>query len=647
MQKLRIVFAISSVLFLVVLAVSPLKDYFEEWKGYQARYNRLVATLPQRVEPVAIGIKQIWFQELGVIDRCETCHLGLTNDALAGAPQPFRTHPRIHHDAESFGCTPCHNGQGRATTADEAHGSVEYWERPLLPGSYIQAACGKCHKEENVPYAPLLNNGREYILESNCVACHKIDGYTKEWVPRLDGIGSEVNRTWLASWLKDPKGYDPVTRMPNFLLTDDEANTLADFLMTFTESPGGIQVEPLPPDLASGAAVKNDKIVEQGKTIFREARCISCHLVNGRGGTTAPELGAVASKVSEAWLYTYIGNPKYLQPGVQMPRFGFSPAERLAVVAYMESEFVDLEAQPPAARTPGAGFFDRGLAFFQNYDCAGCHRLGDMKKAAVMGPDLTLIGSKKLYEIDFGKSGIRQTLPSYLHTKVKTPRVFSAAMKMPKFPYSDDTVRAIAVALLARTDEPIPDNLTVPPKPAGTFIPQGDFGTLVDDMACLACHRMEGRGHTIAPDLTPEASRAQRDWIRGYFKVPYSLRPTLTVRMPNLFLSDAQITTLVDYMEAVFVADSLRQTVEVNPGTVAQGKMLFFGTYGCQSCHQLGGQGGYVGPPLDHAGSRLTPGWIFHWLKNPQALVPNTIEPNNVLSDKDAGSLTAFLVSLR
>jgi cytochrome c1 len=39
----------------------------------------------------------------------------------------------------------------------------------------------------------------------------------------------------------------------------------------------------------------------------------------------------------------------------------------------------------------------------------------------------------------------------------------------------------------------------------------------------------------------------------------------------------------------------------------------------------------------------LTPAWIFHYLKNPQALRPGTIEPNQQLSDDDARALTAFL----
>jgi len=61
----------------------------------------------------------------------------------------------------------------------------------------------------------------------------------------------------------------------------------------------------------------------------------------------------------------------------------------------------------------------------------------------------------------------------------------------------------------------------------------------------------------------------------------------------------------------------------------------------------VGGNGGYVGPPLDKAGNRLTPGWIYHWLLNPQKYKPETLEPRAGLSDAEAKDLTAYLMSLK
>lgn len=647
MNKLWKYFAMASVAFLVVLAVSPFKDFFREWKGYQMKYNRVIADLPRRVKPAEIGIKQVWVQKLDRVDRCVTCHLGVEEPALASAPEPFRTHPRIYHDIEELGCTICHEGQGAATEYRESIGKVKYWDTPILPRQFMEASCAKCHKEKDVPQAPILNLGRTLIEESNCMGCHKLDGYEKQWIPALDGIGLKVDRTWLVNWLKNPKGYFPGTRMPNFLLTDEEANTLADFLLSFKSLPGNESLQPLPAQLVSANDAQKAKLAELGSTRFREARCISCHPVNGRGGYVATELGKVASKVNAQWLYNYIKNPKRLLPGVRMPRYRLKEEELSGMVAYMQSEFVDYDREQLPPHTPDPAYYEKGLALFKKYNCAGCHRLSVISKEQEPGPELTSIGSKKMYEIEFGASGIEQTLPSYLTTKLLNPRAFATSLRMPRYEFTEKEAEAITVALLGNTSERIPDELIVHPAPPSTYSPQGDFGRLVDDLACLGCHKMNGRGRLVATDLSLEGSQAQAHWIEGYFRIPYSLRPILTERMPNLFLSDGEIRTLVDYVGKVFLADSLERTVPSDAATAGKGKGLYFERYACQSCHQIGGTGGYVGPPLDKVGGRLNAGWIFHWLKNPQAFKPATLEPNNNLSDADADALTAYLMTLK
>jgi mono/diheme cytochrome c family protein len=647
MTKLRLSFALSGVVFLLVLAVAPLKDFFREWKWYQYEYNDLITELPQKVKPAEIGIKQVWVRGLDRIDRCGTCHLGLSEPALQEARQPFRAHPRIDHDFEEFGCTVCHEGQGAATTYKGSVGKVEYWDKPMHPTKFMEASCGKCHKEKEVLHAPILTAGRKLIQESNCAACHRTEGVEKQWTPSLDGIGSKVNRSWLVNWLKNPKAYFVKTRMPNFLLSDEEVNILADFLMTLKTFPHDATLDRLPTVLTSGTETQREKLAELGATRLSEARCISCHSINGRGGTVATELGKVASKANPAWLYSYMKNPKRLQPGVEMPRYRFSETELAAVVASIQSEFVDydMEEQPP--HTPDPSYFEKGRALFKKYNCSGCHELGGMMKAEEMGPDLTSIGAKRIYEIDFGRSGIEQALPSYLFTKVKSPRVFSPTMKMPSYEFTDEEAQAITVALLGNTEEGIPEEFKVPAKPQSTYAPQGEFGKLVDDLACFGCHTMFGRGRLAATDLTLEASQAQRKWIEKYFKIPYSLRPILPERMPNLFVSDAEIKVMVDYMEKVFIADSVEREVRVDQARMAKGKMLYYEKYGCQACHQINLKGGYVGPALDKAGSRLKAGWIFHWLKDPQAFKPETIEPKNNLTDEEAEALTVFLMSLK
>ena len=47
------------------------------------------------------------------------------------------------------------------------------------------------------------------------------------------------------------------------------------------------------------------------------------------------------------------------------------------------------------------------------------------------------------------------------------------------------------------------------------------------------------------------------------------------------------------------------------------------------------------------SGDRLTSGWVYSWLQDPQRYVPETIEPNNGLKDDELRALTAYVISLK
>lgn len=78
---------------------------------------------------------------------------------------------------------------------------------------------------------------------------------------------------------------------------------------------------------------------------------------------------------------------------------------------------------------------------------------------------------------------------------------------------------------------------------------------------------------------------------------------------------------------------------------------------GCGGCHIIPGINdaeGLVGPPLNHMGKRVfiagvlrnTPENMIHWLRNPQAVVPNNAMPDMGLSEADARDIAAYLRTL-
>ena len=651
MTRLRKVYFITAIAFLGVLAISPLKDYFSEWRSVQKNYNRYIKKLPEKVKPAPLALKQIWIPKLNRTDRCITCHNGFDDPKLANAPLPFRSHSKIPHEMGSFGCTICHNGQGLATNFSDAHLPSAFWDKPVLPNRYLESSCGRCHVNENLKMTPNLNRGRQEIDELNCVGCHNLSGgYRKSYIPSLNGIGSKVvGRSWLTHWLKNPRDIRPQTKMPNFLLSSKEVEILSDFLMSFKSFSGDLKLDSLPE-----IYIKNkdaDDFITQGKTRFSEARCISCHAVDGKGGHLAPDLAKIASKASALWIFNNIKNVHILQPGVEMPQYGFSTDELASITAYMESEFVDRDTPKDtiAVHEPPANFFEQGIALFNQYNCGGCHNLTSEKVSLNRGPDLISIGSKKIYQIDFGSANIPHTLYDYIDEKIKSPRTFGVSTRMPEYQLNKADNEAITTVLLSWQNEPLPLEFIKTVPPPLKFDPQGKVGLIIQKYSCLKCHTINQTGGKIAPDLSIVGSQLQQKWVEGYFKVPYSLRPVMEERMPNLFISENEIETLSDYFFKVLLSDSLSipSNWDYSAGAIVRGQGLFMEKYGCQSCHIVGGNGGYVGPPLDKAGDRLQPGWIYRWLLDPQKFKPETLEPRSGLSEAEAKDLTAYLMSLK
>src|SRR3974377_1287903 len=101
-KHFRALFALVTVLFVAVLAISPVKDYFSEWKRFQRDYVRYAQTRSDTKALMAsfhAGIDHILIPEMKVVDRCTTCHIGISDPKLqdSSVPQPFRAHSFIPH----------------------------------------------------------------------------------------------------------------------------------------------------------------------------------------------------------------------------------------------------------------------------------------------------------------------------------------------------------------------------------------------------------------------------------------------------------------------------------------------------------------------------------------------------------------------
>jgi mono/diheme cytochrome c family protein len=655
-------FGVVSLLLLISLAIAPAKNHFSEWRHYQDQYLSLIrgrgdaVTLQRHLQG---GIQQIWLPDLGVVDRCTTCHVGLKEASLADVSmQPFRRHPVIPHKLDEFGCVVCHRGQGAATTVEEAHRSTLAWEQPILPARYLEASCGQCHRAA-LTGTPQLNLGRTLLARYGCVSCHTVklpDGGTMQATddPRsLSHIADKTTREWIYAWLKDPQAYAVSATMPNFKLSDPDARDISAFLIANST--------PLPEDTATlpASAPKAPPDPTTAASLYGESFCASCHAVqnaagNVVGGDIGPELTRVGSKVKPEWLQAWLRNPRAYDAETAMPHYRFNDQQVSLLSGYLEGKAdsdllanVHLDVATPEQ-------IAHGKTLATEYGCATCHEISGIKKPENFAPELTRIGSKPITQLIF-LTGMPHTLPDYISAKIRQPRSFGAALKMPQFSFAPAQGDALTTALLSLTDrsQNLPRALTVPAPRPSDYQPAGKAGKLMADLACFSCHTINGRGGDMAPDLTWEGSSVQRLWLQAFLKNPNTLRPSLIRRMPRFNLSDSEINELTDYIMTVYQTPAFDRDSMPESGypaaQVEQGKQLFYAKYACQSCHIVDTKTdkGYIGPTLTQVGSRLNAAWIYNWLKNPQALRPAAMEPNFNMSDEDARALTAFLMMQR
>lgn len=285
-----ILFAVFSVSLFVLVSLVFWKEAHPEWEEHQrAFYERLAEKTgdPQsRHHPLKIN--QIWIAELNRADRCTICHLGIENPAFSDAPQPFTVHPYLDdymskHPFDRFGCTVCHDGNGRAVRFDKTHGFVKHLDRQPLSGAYVQSSCTRCHVEFYSPdvefeSAPELMRGKRLFFQLGCGACHSVRqlGTVSALAPDLSDFGSKSElafdllhdftypnlkgehsmRNWewehfqdpLKIMPGDPAQNIPPTIMPNFGLDEREANALTIFVMSLKDR----QLEGIPPSYIPG-----------------------------------------------------------------------------------------------------------------------------------------------------------------------------------------------------------------------------------------------------------------------------------------------------------------------------------------------------------------------------------------------------------
>jgi cytochrome c551/c552 len=338
------------------------------------------------------AIVQINVAEANIVDRCESCHMNtreplkITEAAMVakGAKQPdeyakaFASHTEPEllaiHDPEKFGCSPCHQGNGRATTSvEKAHGNYEHWLWPLYPKENSQAGCQSCHAADMVLASGdtqflTINNGKDLFRQRGCMGCHRYEGYDKE-PDDLNSIGQQIKQIETQK-KENVKNTADLMTQADAAESNDEANALntkaIDLKVANSKLDGRLQQL----DFQSHSLMQDQKKV-------------------------GPNLKDVRLKLNKNWIPVWLKKPSDFRPTTKMPNFRLTDHQIQAISAYIwQSGFTDdLPKHKP-------GNAAHGKELFEERGCLACHSIGegDQTQGGTFAANLTRVGEKANYD---------------------------------------------------------------------------------------------------------------------------------------------------------------------------------------------------------------------------------------------------------
>lgn len=410
---MRTALAIAALVVLIVHGVVFYNQFLNPWSSQQKAYFEQAQTRArntaekEELQSRAPKVEQLLVSQFGEsrVDRCMTCHIASDDPRFKDHFQPLKSHPYTvamgdvqkkngewerKHKFNDFGCTVCHDGQGRGLDQFHAHGADEFWPDPLLGyvtqanwrkdfthlkgKEYMEAACAQCHTEENFSGTPHVGRGRQLFFKYNCFGCHKIEGLSEGTLgPELTEAGKKFKVDYLWESIVEPRANLATSFMPQFKMPVDDVRDLVVFLKSrkgFNYNETGLsryraKVNPklegpeaaalIPASLPTQPAAPH----VAGFELLDQHSCMACHKVNDKDGGIAPDLTWEGMLRDPDWIFEHFKNPRNKMPDSIMPSF-----------RYNDSLFHDMTGYLASLKTPPK--FAPGQETFKAI-CARCH----------------------------------------------------------------------------------------------------------------------------------------------------------------------------------------------------------------------------------------------------------------------------------
>ena len=622
-----------------------------------------------------VGIKQIHLMDIDLVDRCESCHLGIREPVEIGRNDliypVFQSHPRPDlltiHDPEAFGCSSCHNGNGRATrNVTKGHGRHKFWLWPMYFPENVEAGCQQCHAKEVVtPGGETLNMGRELYMNKGCWGCHRFAGFDAE-AEELTAVSQQLRNL---SATKDGNAKEMRVSL-------ELGDTSADGAM------------------AQSYYARAEELRLTNTRLDAEIHNLSLEQANLAQEVKkfGPSLKEIKLKDVKEWIPAWIKNPHEFRPGSKMPAFRLLDDEVQQISAYLWQHALDSEL----ARQP-RGNSVQGQELFETRGCLGCHSIGDgdSRMGGDFAANLSRVGEKMNY--DYMVRWIHD--PSEVTPDPDVPDALRPRPVMPSLRLSDRESRDIAAYLS--------EQKTAQEYPPAPYMDDPEMAAAgldaIRHYGCAGCHEisgLEGEGR-IGTDLTVEGSKPlerldfalktheaeYEGWYshKGFFEHKLE-NPAVfdegkerehleRLRMPNFNLSAEEINALTTFLlgavETTF-PEHYRFEPEDERAAVQEGWWIIT-RHNCTGCHQIrpGNVSSFMTmprytddpdwaeqfpPQLYTEGARVQPDWLTGFLANP-ALSERDINRNGVreylharmptfyFSDRQLAKLTKFFMA--
>jgi cytochrome c2/uncharacterized ParB-like nuclease family protein len=361
--------------------------------------DHLVDLTPQQIDGLKKratdwdpAIVQINVAEANIVDRCESCHMNarepvkVTAVAMMAkgekkpdeAANAFVSHPEPEllsiHDPEKFGCSPCHQGNGRATTSvEKAHGNYEHWLWPLYPKENSEAGCQTCHAADmklvsgDVTW-DTINQGKDLFRQKGCMGCHRYEGYDRE-PEDLNSISQQIKQ--IETEKKDNlKQAADLMKQADAAETNEEANRLN--------------------EKAVDLRVANSKLDGRLQQLDFQSHSLMQDMKK-----VGPNLKDVRLKLNKNWIPVWLKKPTDFRPTTKMPNFRLTDHQIQAIAAYIwQSGLTD----PLSKAKPGNAA--HGKELFETRGCLACHSIGegDHMMGGHFAANLTREGEKANYD---------------------------------------------------------------------------------------------------------------------------------------------------------------------------------------------------------------------------------------------------------